>query len=307
MISPQSSISCAAGIPPAAPLFSPIVVWTMLLLVSVNLVRIYGGTITGKQGSEGFADPMNVGLALATIALTIIFARVFTGTFSALRDARLMRVRRFAMGAGIWIFRHLRRPGDCLPQLLPFGMPKFDFFAALPLIVFSIISMAEATGRPLHPPRSSGVGATLTRSCPRPSAATTSPRSSAVFGTSLIITSVENVGIVRAQRQIPLRHRNGRRNPRPHRPVAPIGRLRNALPGPVVGGTAVIVFSIIGVIGIDLLRLRRSAASHGPMFTLARRFPWGFCDPGPGRLQPVPAMEPDDPRQRTCRRNNPRR
>src|SRR5690606_22436409 len=60
--------------------FPPIVVGTMLLLVAVNLVRIYGGTITGKPGSEGFAAPLNVGLALATIALTVLFAWGFTGT-----------------------------------------------------------------------------------------------------------------------------------------------------------------------------------------------------------------------------------
>ncbi|MDF3605809.1 solute carrier family 23 protein [Paracoccus sp. DMF-8] len=40
--------------------FPPIVVGTMLLLVAVNLVAIYGGTITGRPGSEGFADPVNV-------------------------------------------------------------------------------------------------------------------------------------------------------------------------------------------------------------------------------------------------------
>ena len=51
--------------------FPPIVVGTMLLLVSVNLVRIYGGTITGNPGTEGFADPANIALALVTIALTV--------------------------------------------------------------------------------------------------------------------------------------------------------------------------------------------------------------------------------------------
>jgi xanthine/uracil permease len=29
----------------------------------------------------------------------------------------------------------------------PFGWPSFDFVAAIPLIVFSVISMAEATGQ----------------------------------------------------------------------------------------------------------------------------------------------------------------
>lgn len=95
--------------------FPPIVVGTMLLLVSVNLVRIYGGTITGKQGSEGFADPMNVGLALATIALTVIFARVFTGTLQRISVMLgLIAGSAIAIGAGYMDpFRHLRRTGDC--------------------------------------------------------------------------------------------------------------------------------------------------------------------------------------------------
>ena len=36
-------------------------------------------------------------------------------------------------------------PLIAVPQLFPFGMPKFDLIAALPLIVFSIISMASSS------------------------------------------------------------------------------------------------------------------------------------------------------------------
>jgi len=32
-------------------------------------------------------------------------------------------------------------------MLFPFGWPSFNIVAAIPLIVFSVISMAEATGR----------------------------------------------------------------------------------------------------------------------------------------------------------------
>ena len=33
------------------------------------------------------------------------------------------------------------------PTLLPFGMAHFDVVAALPLLIFSVISMVEATGQ----------------------------------------------------------------------------------------------------------------------------------------------------------------
>ncbi|RVI70261.1 solute carrier family 23 protein, partial [Sinorhizobium meliloti] len=97
-----------------------------------------------------------------------------------------------------------------------------------------------------------------------------------LFGTSLIITSGENVGIVRAT-NVKSRYVTATAG------VilvlialfAPVGRLANALPGPVVGGTAVIVFSIIGVIGIDLLR-RVDLRERGPMFTLAAALSMGL-------------------------------
>jgi hypothetical protein len=48
--------------------FPKLVIGTILLLVSINLVKIYGGIITGQAGTPGFADPTNIMLALATIA-----------------------------------------------------------------------------------------------------------------------------------------------------------------------------------------------------------------------------------------------
>lgn len=33
------------------------------------------------------------------------------------------------------------------PQLLPFGWPIFDLSASLPLLIYAVISMAEATGQ----------------------------------------------------------------------------------------------------------------------------------------------------------------
>jgi xanthine/uracil permease len=235
--------------------FPPIVVGTMLLLVSVNLVRIYGVTITGKPGTEGFAAPIEVGLALITIVLTIIAARVFSGT-----------LQRLAVMLGL--------VGG---SLVAFALGHMDFSGvlsgpviAMPLIVFSIISMAEATGQTIA--TAEIVGRRGDAHAIVPSTIRGDALMSLVgglFGTSLIITSGENVGIVRATNVksryvttmagailvvIAL--------------VAPIGRMATALPGAVVGGTAVIVFSIIGVIGIDLLR-RVDLREHGAMFTLA--------------------------------------
>lgn len=259
--------------------FPPIVVGTMLLLVSVNLVRIYGSTITGKPGSDNFADPLNVGLALATIALTVVFAWGFTGTMRRI-SVMLGLVAGTVLAA---IFGQIDLSGVAggpliaVPHLFPFGMPKFDIIAALPLIVFSIISMAEATGQTIATAEIVGRREDARGIVPR------TIRGDAVmslvgglFGTSLIITSGENVGIVRAT-NVKSRYVTAMAG------VilvlialfAPVSRLASALPGPVIGGTAVIVFAIIGVIGIDLLR-RTDLREHGAMFTLASGLSMGL-------------------------------
>ncbi|MBD9529537.1 uracil-xanthine permease family protein [Paracoccus sp. PAR01] len=259
--------------------FPPIVVGTMLLLVAVNLVKIYGGTITGKPGSENFADPVNIGLALATIALTVIFSRVFTGTMQRI-SVMLGLVAGTLLAAALGRFDLsgvMQGPLIAVPQLFPFGMPKFDIIASLPLIIFSIISMAEATGQTIataeiverkgevHPivPRTIRGDALMSIV-------------GGLFGTSLIITSGENVGIVRA---------TGVRSRYVTAMagfilviialIAPVSRLASVLPGPVVGGTAVIVFSIIGVIGIHVLS-RVDLREHGAMFTLASGLAMGL-------------------------------
>lgn len=259
--------------------FPPIVVGTMLLLVSVNLIKIYGGAITGKPGSEGFADPVNVGLALATIVLTIVFSRILTGTLqriSVMLGLIAGTLLAAALGrldlSGVW-------EGSLLafPQAFPFGMPTFNLIASLPLIVFSVISMAEATGQTIATADIVGRKGDPHAIVPR------TIRGDALmsmvgglFGTSLIITSGENVGIVRA---------TGVRSRFVTAMagvilivlalITPISRLAAALPHAVVGGTAVIVFAIIGVIGVNLLS-RADLREHGAMYTLAAGLAMGL-------------------------------
>ena len=259
--------------------FPPVVVGTMLVLVAVNLVKIYGGAITGKPGSPGFADPVNVGLALATIVLTVIFSRVFTGTLQRI-SVMLGLIAGTLLAAALGRLDASGVMGGSLvavPQLFPFGMPKFDIIASLPLIIFSIISMAEATGQTIATAeivdRKGDAHAIVPRTIRGDAVASIL---GGLFGTSLIITSGENVGIVRATGVrsrfvtamagvilvvIAL--------------IAPVSRLASVLPGPVVGGTAVIVFSIIGVIGIHVLS-RVDLREHGAMFTLASGLAMGL-------------------------------
>ena len=259
--------------------FPKIVIGTLLLLVSVNLVKVYGGIIVGKPGTPGFADPANIYLALATIGFTIAFARIFSGMLGQL--SVLLGLLAGAVVAGLFGMMDLGGvavgPIVSSPNLLPFGMPTFDLVAAVPLLIFSVISMVEATGQTIAVAEVVGKEIDPRDTVPR------TIRGDALMsfvggflGTSMIITSGENIGIVRATNVrsryvtasagfililIAL--------------LAPFGRLANAIPAAVVGGTAMVVFAIIGTIGIDMLR-KVDLHERGNMFILAAALTMGL-------------------------------
>jgi uracil-xanthine permease len=259
--------------------FPKIVIGTLLLLVSINLVKVYGGIIAGKPGTPSFADPANIGLALATIGFTVLFARLFKGTLGQLSvllgllagslvAALLGRMDFGGVAAG---------PAWSAPSLLPFGMPHFDLVAAVPLLVFSVISMVEATGQTVAVAEIVGRKIEPREVVPR------TIRGDALmsllgglFGTSMIITSGENIGIVRAT-QVRSRYVTATAGLILILVAlfAPLGRLANAIPSAVVGGTAMVVFAIIGTMGIDMLR-KVDLHQRANMFVLAGALAMGL-------------------------------
>jgi uracil-xanthine permease len=259
--------------------FPKLVIGVMLVLVAINLVKVYGGIITGTPGTPNFAAPANILLALCTVGFTLVFARLFTGIAGQLSVLFGLLVGTFVAAVTGSMSLNGIVPGAIvsLPQLFPFGLPRFDVVAAVPLIVFSIISMAEATGQTVA--IADVVGKEIV---PRDDVPKTIRGDAlisllgACFGTSLIITSGENIGIVRA---------TGVRSRYVTATsglilivlalLAPLGRLVNAIPGAVVGGTAIIVFCIIAVMGIDMLR-KVDLREHGNLFTLAAALAFGL-------------------------------
>ncbi|MCK8787132.1 uracil-xanthine permease family protein [Roseomonas sp. NAR14] len=238
--------------------FPRLVVGTMLILVSVNLIAIYGGIITGRPGTPGFGDPGNLGLAIATILLTVLFVRLLPGMFGQL--AVLLGL---LAGAAIALVTGAMNLGGVfdgpllgLPTPFPFGMPHFNLVAALPLVLFSIISMAEATSQTVAISEAVGREGDARKTVPHTILGdAVASLLGGCLGTSLIITSGENIGIVQATR---VRSRYVTAVAGAMLVLiaflAPLGRLANAIPAPVVGGTAIIVFAIIGVMGVELLR-----------------------------------------------------
>lgn len=252
--------------------FPTVVIGTMIVIIGVNLIKVSAALVTGRPGSPDFARVENIVLALVTIAFTVVFFRVLTGMLRQLAVmlglvagtvvAAVVGAARFGDVAAGAVF--------ALPQPLPFGVPEFDVLAALPLMIFSVASMAEATGQTVLNGEIVGKDVDARRDAPR------TIRGDAVmsvlggfFGTSLMVTSGENIGIVRA---------TGVRS----RFVTvaagvlligiglltPIGRLVNAIPPAVVGGTALVVFAIVTVLGVQMLR-RVDFTDHGNMVIAA--------------------------------------
>ncbi|SPB18025.1 nucleobase:cation symporter [Caballeronia novacaledonica] len=258
--------------------FPRIVIGTMLILVAVNLIRIYGVVIVGMPGTAEFGNPLGIGLALATVGFTVLFAKIFKGMLGQLAVLLgLLAGAALAWALGLMSFADVWRGALLtLPTPLPFGMPRFDVLAALPLLIFSVISMAEATGQTVA--IAEVVGKEIDPQTEVPKTIRGDAAMSVLgglFGTSLIITSSENIGIVQA---------TGVRSRFVTAAagvllvvialIAPLGRLANAIPAPVVGGTALIVFSIIGVMGINLLR-QVELRSRANMYTLAAALTMG--------------------------------
>ncbi|MEB4733883.1 hypothetical protein OXV40_33045, partial [Burkholderia contaminans] len=151
-------------------LFPRIVVGAMLLLVSVNLIRIYATIVVGQPGSADFAQPRALGLALATIVATVVVAGAFRGTLGRL--AVLIGLMAgatlgWALGAMPALADVWRGPLFTHPVWLPFGMPRFDVLAALPLLIFTAISMAEATAQTVAVGETCGKAISLSRDVPK--------------------------------------------------------------------------------------------------------------------------------------------
>jgi uracil-xanthine permease len=259
--------------------FPKAVIGTMLLLVAINLVKVYGGIITGAPNTPGFAAPSSVLLALVTVGLTLLFARLFSGILGQLSVlfGLLGGTVIAALTGNMSVGGVLSGSVLSLPTVFPFGIPKFDLIASIPLMVFSVISMAEATGQTVAIAEAVDKDIDVRTDVPK------TIRGDAIIsllggclGTSLIITSGENIGVVRATG---IRSRYVTATSGVILIVlalfAPLGRLINAIPGPVVGGTAVIVFCIIACMGIDQLR-KVDLHNHGNLFTLASGLAMGL-------------------------------
>lgn len=236
--------------------FPPLVIGTMVVVIGINLVQVTGKLITGDPGDADYGNTDNLWLALATIVITVLAFRFLSGLAKQLAVAiGLVAGTIIGMIMGVSAFsENADGPAIALPTLFPFGTPKFDLLAAVPMLIWAFASMAEATGQTMINAEIVGKEVEASRDVPRVVYADgVVTLFGGLFGTPAMVTSGENVGIVRASgvksRWVTavagiLLIIIG---------VSPLARILNGIPPAVVGGTAVVVFSIITVLGIQML------------------------------------------------------
>ncbi|QIS15127.1 uracil-xanthine permease family protein [Nocardia arthritidis] len=242
-----------------------VVIASMIVVIGVNLVKVAGALITAPDDQPPASA---AALAAATVLATVLAHRILPAGWRRLSVLLGMVAGCLAAAA---LGRFHWQPGSGvvqLPRLFPFGTPHFDLLASVPLLVFGIGSMAEAAGqtvlnakivgRELDTPHT--VGRTI-----RGDAVTS--LLSGLFGGPTMVTSGENIGLLRL---------TGVRS----RYVtagtgvllvltaflAPVGRLVNSLPGPVIGGTAAIAFAMIVAAGIGMFE-RIDLTADGTLVT----------------------------------------
>lgn len=256
-------------------LFPPLVMGVTVLLIGVGMIKVGAQLITGQAGTAGYAAPSAVLLAAATIGCTLLLLLLLRGVW---RQTAVL----FGMGAGTLVavttgLGRFTPPGDgggglALPRLLPYGAPHFDVLAALPLLVFSLTTLAEITGQTVLNSETVGRTADPGRDVPR--VAGTDALVSllgGLFGTSLLVTSSENIGIVRLTG---VRSRFVTAGAGALLVVvgllAPLSRMLAGIPAPVVGGSSLVIYGIIAVMGIDMLaRTAPGAPANSTVIALA--------------------------------------
>ncbi|MFD9726060.1 uracil-xanthine permease family protein [Streptomyces sp. NPDC059072] len=237
--------------------FPTLVIGTMIVIVGVNLVKVGALLVTGRPGTPGFANTTNLALGMATIGFTVALYWLFDGIVRQLAVMLgLIAGAALAFALGRFDFGGVADGGILsAPHLMPFGSPEFNLVAALPLMLYGLASMAEATGQTVINAETVGKEIDTRTVVPR------TIRGDALvslfggfLGLPLMVTSGENIGIVRV---------TGVRSRFVTAAagvvliaigfLAPVIRAISVIPSAVVGGTAMVVFAVITVLGVQML------------------------------------------------------
>lgn len=237
--------------------FPPVVTGCVITMIGISLIPVAIRWIMGgNPQAANWGDPINVGLAVLTLAIVIIFSMLQHQILRRL--AILIAIvlgTLFAYMTGFADFSHVTTGAVfALPSFFHFGAPVFEFSAILAMVIVTLVIMTETTAdiiaigeivdTPIDAKRiGDGLRADMLSSAISP-----------IFGSFMQTAFAQNVGLV-AITGIKSRF-----------VVATagcilivlgllpiVGRLVAAIPLPVLGGAGIVLFGTVAASGIRTL------------------------------------------------------
>lgn len=237
--------------------FPPVVIGTTITIIGLALLPAGLQLVTGSEhGSSGLTAGSAIALATVTIALVILCFRVLPtalGQASVLIAMVLATVIAALFGA-VDFSSVAHGAAFQVPQPFPFGAPRFDPISSLSMLVIMFVLMIEGSGQMI------AVGREVDRHADEAAIARglraegVTTALGGIFGTIAYTTFAQNIGIL-SLTKVRSRHVVSTAGlmlvllglfP-------PVGRLVAAIPQPVLGGAALVMFAMVAVAGLRLL------------------------------------------------------
>ncbi|MGW3009154.1 solute carrier family 23 protein [Streptomyces sp. NPDC001219] len=239
--------------------FPPIVIGTILTVIGLTLIPQGLQDAAGGAsliGHPGYGDPKNLAYALGTLLFVLLVVRVGKPYLSSL--AVLLGL---VAGTGVaWLFGDVDfsavKNADWFGVSTPFhyGMPKFELFPILAMVVVMLITMVETTGDVYaigEITRKKVDNTTVANALRADGVATVL---GGIFNSFPYVAFAENIGLVRMSKvmsRFVVVAAGGFMIVMGLLPKA--GSVVAAIPHPVLGGAAIAMFGMVAAVGIQIL------------------------------------------------------
>ncbi|WP_312105845.1 nucleobase:cation symporter-2 family protein [Acinetobacter venetianus] len=237
--------------------FPPVVTGCVITMIGISLTPVAIRWIMGgNPKAENWGDPANVGLAVITLAIVIIF--------SMLRSQILRRLAILiaivlgtilAYFAGFADFSKVASGSIfALPSFFHFGSPVFEFSAILSMTIVTLVIMTETTADIIAIGEIVGTKVDSKRIGDGLRADMLSSAVSPIFGSFMQTAFAQNVGLVAItgiKSRFVVATAGGILIVLGLLPI--VGRLVASIPMPVLGGAGIVLFGTVAASGIRTL------------------------------------------------------
>jgi len=237
--------------------FPPVVTGVVITTIGLSLVPVAAGWIVGSDPkAPGYAAPLNIGLAVLTLAIIMLLSKIGNATVSRLSILFALIIGTvFAALIGQADFsKVLDGPIFAFPTPFAFGLPTFDPAAIVSMLIVVLVILTETTADILAVAEITGSKVDARRIAAGLRADMLSSAISPIFNSFTQSAFAQNVGLV-AITKIKSRFA-----------VAAggvvlvalglfpvLGRVVAAVPGPVLGGAGIVLFGTVAASGIRTL------------------------------------------------------